>query len=127
MFSKRVDPSDFRVHTRHGGSSMRVLIDGEECTLLDYSDGGVRITSRAATRRVALIEIYKGSKCIRKSPAIVAWRRDTQAGYAFRSNLKVCEVEGAQQYRRQPEQEVDRSKNSSGAVSGDALRRRLKM
>ena len=128
MFGKRHDPSDYRVHERFDAGSMRVVIDGLECQLLDYSDGGVRISSRSPTRRVALIEIYRGEKCIRKTPAIVAWRRERQAGYAFRSNLKVFEVEGADHYNRtarEPAKEA--THNATGAVAGSALRERLKL
>ena len=126
MFGKKVNPADFRVHERHSAEDMSVVIDGVECTLLDYSDGGVRISARGQTRRVALIEVFKNGRCIRKSPAIVAWRRENQAGYAFRSNLKVCEVEGAERYHRQPIPE-EKHRNATGAVSGNALRARLKM
>lgn len=128
MFGKRSDPSNYRVHERYDPGAMRVVIDGVECQLLDYSDGGVRISSPGPTRRVALIEIYRGAKCVRKTPAIVAWRREKQAGYAFRSNLKVFEVEGAEQYNRPaPPQPEEVTHNASGAVSGNALRRRLKL
>ncbi len=126
MFGKKKNPADYRVHERYSAENMRVVIDGVECTLHDYSDGGVRISARGTTRRVALIEIYKNGKCVRKSPAIVAWRRENQAGYAFRSNLKICEVEGAEKYHRKPIAEPV-NQNDTGAVSGDALRRRLKM
>ena len=125
MFGKKNDPSDYRVHERHSSAAnMRVIIDGVECRLHDYSDGGVRISSRGPTRRVALIEIHRNGKCIRKSPAIIAWRRENEAGYAFRSKLKICEVDGAQQYKPA---EQPKSMNATGAVSGDALRRRLKI
>ncbi len=126
MFGKKHNPADYRVHERYSAENMRVVIDGVECILHDYSDGGVRISSRGQTRRVALIEVFKNGKCIRKTPAIVAWRRENQAGYAFRSNLKICEVEGAERYHRQPIPEV-KDHNETGAVSGDALRRRLNM
>jgi hypothetical protein len=126
MFGKKHNPADYRVHERHSAMNMSVVIDGVECVLHDYSDGGVRISSRGQTRRVALIEVFKNGKCIRKTPAIVAWRRENQAGYAFRSNLKICEVDGAEQYHRKPIPEV-KDHNDTGAVSGDALRRRLKM
>ena len=126
MFGKKVNPADYRLHERHRAGNMKVVIDGVECTLHDYSDGGVRISARGQTRRVALIEVYKNGKCIRKSPAIVAWRNESQAGYAFRSNLKICEVEGAEQYHRKPIPE-EKHTNKPGAVSGDALRARLRM
>jgi len=126
MFGKKINPADYRIHERHSAENMSVVIDGVECTLHDYSDGGVRISARGQTRRVALIEVHKNGKCIRKSPAIVAWRRESQAGYAFRSNLKICEVEGAEQYHRKPIPE-EKSKNETGAVRGNALRARLKM
>lgn len=126
MFGKKVNPADYRVHERYSAENMSVVIDGVECTLHDYSDGGVRISSRGPTRRVALIEVYKNGRCIRKSPAIVAWRRESQAGYAFRSNLKICEVEGAERFHRQPVPE-EKDKNETGAVRGNALRARLKM
>ncbi len=126
MFGKKVNPKDHRIHQRYRTDNMSVLIDGVECVLHDYSDGGVRISARGQTRRVALIEIYKHGKCVRKCPAIVAWRRESQAGYAFRSNLKICEIEGAEQYYRQPipKEEIT---NNTGAVQGNALRARLKM
>jgi len=126
MFGKKVNPADYRVHERHNADDMSVLVDGVDCTLHDYSDGGVRISAKGGTRRVALIQVFKNGKCIRKSPAIVAWRRESQAGYAFRSNLKICEVEGAEQYYRR-EVPIEREKNDTGAVAGNALRVRLRM
>jgi len=126
MFGKKVNPTNYRAHRRHQAENMSVVIDGVDCTLHDYSDGGVRISAHGQTRRVALIEIYKNGKCIRKSPAIVAWRREYEAGYAFRSNLKVCEIEGADEYYRK-EVSRERVRNDTGAVSGSALRARLKM
>jgi len=126
MFGRKVNPADYRIHERHNAQNMRVLIDGVECTLHDYSDGGVRISARGQTRRVALIEIHKNGKCVRKSPAIVAWRRESQVGYAFRSNLKVCEVDGAEQYHAK-EIPQEKTRNDTGAVSGNALRERLRM
>ena len=128
MFGKKVgtSPADYRAHTRYSAQDMHILIDGEECELLDYSDGGIRIGARPHLRRVALVEVYRNGRCIRKSPAIVAWRRETEIGYAFRSNLRVCEVEGAEQYHAsKPSRE--RIRNDTGAVSGSALRARLKL
>jgi len=127
MFGKKINPADYRVHERYSAENMSVIVDGVECKLHDYSDGGVRISSPRQTRRVALIEVYKNGKCVRKTPAIVAWRRDSQAGYAFRSNLKVCEVEGADRYQRRNEEPVESDRNNTGAVSGSALRARLRM
>lgn len=126
MFGKKASSADYRIHERHKAENMSVVIDGIECTLHDYSDGGVRISASRQTRRVALIEIHKNGKCVRKSPAIVAWRREYEVGYAFRSNLKICEVEGAEEYYRK-EVPIDRQRNDTGAVSGSALRARLKM
>lgn len=126
MFGKKATAADYRAHQRYRAENMSVVIDGIPCTLHDYSDGGVRISTRGQTRRVALIEIMKNGKCIRKSPAIVAWRREYEVGYAFRSNLKVCEIEGADEYYRK-EVPHERIKNDTGAVSGSALRARLKM
>ena len=126
MFGKKVNPADFRVHERYSAENMSVIIDGVECTLHDYSDGGVRISSQQQTRRVALIEVHKNGRCVRKSPAIVAWRRESQAGYAFRSNLRVCEVEGIEKY--EPKENIpDPDKNETGAMAGNALRARLRM
>lgn len=127
MFGKKVNPANYRAHERYSAENMSVVIDGEECTLHDYSDGGVRVSSRHQTRRVALIEVYRNGRCVRKSPAIVAWRREDQAGYAFRSNLRVYEVEGAEQYRVGSTAADDLGRNETGAVSGSALRARLRM
>lgn len=127
MFGKKASSADNRVHPRYSPGSMRVVVDGVGCDLLDYSDGGVRIAAKGHVRRVALIEIYKNGKCIRKTPAIVAWRRESETGYAFRSNLKICEVEGAERYATRPAEGDERMTNDSGGVSGSALRARLKM
>lgn len=128
MFGKKVNPENFRSHVRYKPNRMSAIVDGVECELLDYSEGGVRISSPRTTRRVALIEIYKSGRCIRKSPAIVAWRNGAQVGYAFRSNLKVCEIEAtAMQPQAKEHPEESTGRNESGAVAGDALRRRLRM
>lgn len=130
MFGKKVNPADYRAHPRYSAENMSVVIDGVTCTLHDYSDGGVRISSVRQTRRVALIEIFKNGRCIRKSPAIVAWRRESQVGYAFRSNLKVFEVDGAEEYHRVDSAETEdrgQTRNATGAVAGNALRARLRM
>ena len=126
MFGKKSSPADYRAHTRYSAGDMTILVDGVECDLLDYSDGGVRLAANGHMRRVALIEVRKGDRCIRKTPAIVAWRRQGEIGYAFRSNLRVCEVEGAEQYLPQ-KRPVDKIRNETGAVSGSALRARLKI
>ncbi len=126
MFGKKVNSANYRVHERYSAENMRVVVDGVECTLHDYSDGGVRISARGQTRRVALIEVYKNNKCIRKSPAIVAWRRETQAGYAFRSNLKIYELEDSASVPPAQSQGRD-SANTKSNDSVNALRARLRM
>jgi len=126
MFGKKASPADSREYPRHNAGGMSVLVDGAQCKLLDYSDGGVRISTRGPVRRVALIEVYKNGKCVRKTPAIVAWRRESETGYAFRSNLKIYEVEQVERpvVSQEP---VEQETNDSGAVSGSALRARLRM
>ena len=127
MFGKKVNPADYRIHQRYAARNMSVMVDGEDCTLHDYSDGGVRISSRSPTRRVALIEVFKNGKCVRKSPAIVAWRREMQAGYAFRSNLKMCEIDYSEQTQRAKGGDGEAEQASKGALAPSALRARLRM
>jgi len=126
MFGKKASPTDGREHPRYNAGNVSVTVDGVQCRLLDYSDGGVRISTTGAVRRVALIEIFKNGKCVRKTPAIVAWRRESETGYAFRSNLKIYEVEQTEQ-RAVPEAPEETETNDSGAISGSALRARLRM
>jgi len=126
MFGKKATSADSRMHTRYSAGSMSVVVDGVKCDLLDYSDGGVRVSVQGHVRRVALIEIFKNGKCIRKTPAIVAWRRESETGYAFRSNLRIYEVDNADRYEP-PRPAAERLTNDSGAVSGSALRARLKI
>jgi len=126
MFGKKASPANGREYPRHNAGKMSVTVDGVQCKLLDYSDGGVRVSIQGALRRVALIEIHKNGKCIRKTPAIIAWRRDSETGYAFRSNLKIYEVDKTE-HRATAEKSVETETNDSGSLSGSTLRARLRM
>ncbi len=128
MFGKRetakFDPSEFRVHDRHLVKGLKVYVDDQEVEILDYSDGGMRVKSLNPLPRVATIEIVKGEKTIRNVVAVTAWARGGQTGYAFRSKLKVTNIEPSERKAIEREAPI---KNETGGFSGNALRDRLKL
>ena len=128
MFGKRetakFDPSEFRVHDRHSVNGLKAYVDGQEVEILDYSDGGLRAKSLNPLPRVATIEIFKGEKSIRTTVAVTAWTRGDQTGYAFRSKLKVTNIEPVQ---RKAIEKAEAVTNATGGFSGNALRDRLKL
>jgi len=128
MFGKRetakFDPSEFRVHDRELVRGLTVYVDNQEVEILDYSDGGIRVKSMNPLPRVATIEIVKGDKTIRNVVAVTAWSRGGQTGYAFRSKLKVTNIEPV---ARKPIETPETVTNKTGGVTGSALRDRLKI
>jgi len=128
MFGKRdtakFDPSEFRVHDRQVVRGLTVYVDGQEVEILDYSDGGMRVKSLNPLPRVATIEIVRGGKTIRNTVAVTAWARGGQTGYAFRSKLKVTNIEPVE---RKAIEKAEPVTNETGGVSGNALRDRLKL
>jgi len=121
--TKKFDPSEFRVHARRTVQGMTAYIDQEQVEILDYSEGGIRVTSRSPLPRVAVIELYRGEKLFRTTAAVTAWARNGQTGYAFRSNLKLTTIEEKPHKRPAAKQQ----KNETGGMSGSALRNRLKL
>lgn len=128
MFGKRAtekfDPSEFRVHDRQTVRGLRAYVDGQEVEILDYSDGGMRVKSLNPLPRVATIEIVKGEKTVRNTVAVTAWSRGGQTGYAFRSKLKVTNIEPVE---RKAIEKAPPVTNKTGGVAGSALRDRLKL
>ena len=98
MFGKRNSGQsggydEFRQHRRKGCSTeYRAYIDGVEYSVLDWSEGGFRILCNSGMARVGVAEIYYNGRRILSSPAVLAWARGGEAGYAFRPNLGVYEV-----------------------------------
>ncbi len=128
MFGKRetekFDPSDFRVHDRREVRGLKVYVEGQQVEVLDYSEGGVRVASPASLPRVAVIEVYRGADIIQNTAAVTAWSRGKQTGYAFRPKLKLTNINPVSK-KELDSDEV--KKNSTGGVSGSALRNRLKL
>ena len=73
---------------------------------------------------MATIEIFKGDKPIRKTASVTAWARGGQTGYAFRSKLKVTNIEPVE---RKAIEKAKAVTNETGGFSGNALRDRLKL
>lgn len=129
MFGKQrapeqIDSSEFRVHDRHVVQGLKVYVDRELVEILDYSDGGMRIRTNRKHRRTAVIEIFRNDRAIRTVVGVVAWERGDQVGYSFRPKLKIAEI-GENQPARVDTLDVNR--NTTGGVSGSALRSRLKL
>lgn len=128
MFGKResekFDPSDYRVHDRREMTGMRVYIDKQQVDVLDYSDGGVRVASPGTLPRVAVIEVFRGDTLIKNVAAVTAWSRGNQTGYAFRPKLKLTNI--APVSRKDYEAKIP-EQNETGGVSGNALKKRLKL
>jgi len=128
MFGKRepeaIDPSDFRAHDRRAVQGLKVYVDKQHVELLDYSDGGVRVGSMNPLPRVTVIEIFRGDTLVRSVAAVTAWSRGGQTGYAFRPKLKLTTITPVSKddYKEKP---VD--KNTTGGMTGNALKDRLKL
>lgn len=119
---------NFRKHERFSPRNLSAYVDGTHCQVLDYSDGGVRLTLVKGLRRTALIEIYKGDRLIKKTPAVIAWERNGEIGYAFRENLQIYEIDvPTHRPSEEGRAEPDPNHNDAGGVSGSALRKRLNL
>lgn len=128
MFGKRktakFNPSEYRVHDRQVIQGLKVYVDKQQVTVLDYSDGGVRVKSGEGLPRVAVIEVLRNDKMIKNVAAVIAWERGGQVGYAFRPKQKLTNI--APEPRKSIETKVP-EQNDTGGVSGNALKRRLKL
>lgn len=128
MFGKqeqaKFDPSEFRVHDRRVVKGLKAYVSTQEVEILDYSDGGMRVRSPQPLPRVAMIEIFRDDKLVRNVAAVTAWERGGQTGYAFRSKLKITNIDEQKRTAIQPKEPV---KNGTGGVTGSALRDRLKL
>jgi len=128
MFGKRVtetvDPSDFRAHDRRAVQGLKVYVDKQQVEVLDYSDGGVRVSSMNPLPRVTVIEIFRGDKLLRSVAAVTAWSRGGQTGYAFRPKLKLTTVAPVS---KDDYKEKQADQNTTGGMTGSALKNRLKL
>lgn len=128
MFGKRetqkFDPSEFRVHDRREVKGIVAYVEGQQVEILDYSDGGVRVSSVNPLPRVAVIEIYRKDKLIKNTAAVTAWARGGQTGYAFRTKLKLTNIAPPKEKR---DIRPAPDKNDTGGIAGGALRNRLKL
>jgi len=120
----KVDPSEYREHVRRSARGLRAFVDGVEVELLDYSEGGLRVRFDRPLPRVATVELLRNEKLMRTTVAVVAWSRNNQTGYSFRPNQKLTMIEPKSPL---PREAAPRINNSSGGVSGTALRDRLKL
>lgn len=128
MFGRRqtekFDPSDYRAHDRRTVKGLTVYVDKQEVEILDYSDGGVRVSSKNPLPRVTVVEIFRREKLVRSVAAVSAWSRGGQTGYSFRPKLKLTTVAPVlkEDYIAAP---VDQ--NKTGGFTGNALKDRLKL
>ena len=112
MFKNRAAAAvahESRTSDRRLAAGVRAVLDGHYVSVLDISSGGLRV-SVASPPRVALLTVYENGAKTLETPAVLCWRRGHEAGYAFRRNLGVYQVNLAEHHQRR---------------NGSALRARL--
>lgn len=116
MFKKAAAAAqDSRIADRRPARGVRAVLDGQYVSVLDISTGGLRL-SLASPPRVAVLTIYENGAKTMETPAVLCWRRGNEAGYAFRRNLGVYQVEPSTRPSVQP---------AARRGGGSALRARL--
>lgn len=112
MFKKHSVASvahESRASDRRAAHGVRAVLDGQYVSVLDISAGGLRV-SVSSPPRVAVLTLYENGAKTLEAPAVLCWRRGNEAGYAFRRNLGIYQVDPSAHHQRR---------------NGSALRARL--